>query len=451
MYSYNGNSFVDSGIIYGSAISALRSSEADIVSANNLIFTDANNAPVNLVYALSEILTPNIISNLPVYNKGGIFYTLIYNTTESTGKIQYMHTNDNTIWYRINWNNSWRDWKKMEHLENIALQSSQLPLISESNLIWNDANNAEVNKVFGIAQTVTENVVKNLPVYLDAGILSTSCFDTSVSMGGILQTYFSQNKRFFYRIKWANSWNAWTEVNMLQRYFENACFVFSKFGVIGDSLASGYMTNTKTGAVIVRNLKCSWPKYLSLMLNNAVNIYAKHGFTCKSWFTDPQYGYVEYQADSKVELMIIGIGTNDDLTPGSTYVNGAGSISDINLENPALNGDSFYGYYGRLIQTVQNTQSNTIIVTLTVPYPRRNPQKNNIIKEVSEYLGVLCIDIANDYENIYKNIFITQTYYNNHFTATGYAILANVMKEILTDAINKNTAYFSNVGFITYN
>lgn len=225
---------------------------------------------------------------------------------------------------------------------------------------------------------------------------------------------------------------------------------FKTVGVVGDSLSVGYMTNTSTGTRTARALWYGWPHFLGRKYGNTFHSLGFSGSTCKSWFSN-SLGYDMAKSEgTKSQCYIVGIGTNDNLTAGTgTYTKGLGTIDDINTSDYTQNADSFYGYYGRIIQALLEISSDSIIFCMTIPNPRVDNQKNNAIKEIVDlFSNCILVDLAGTYNSYYTDSEVTNFYYQGHFTAMGYQKVAQITDTIITDVMNKNYSKIQDIGFI---
>ena len=241
----------------------------------------------------------------------------------------------------------------------------------------------------------------------------------------------------------------------LKKEFTNAVFekdafgTFAKFGVCGDSLSVGYMSDSEETAHD-RNIYYSWGQVLARRYGNCCLNFGFSGATTGTWYTNATHGKVELvQADNKCQAYVIGLGVND----GTSDI---GSASDINLSDYTQNADTFYGRYGKIIQTILEFAPTAYIFVLTIPgtdvLNRYNADKNNAIKGVVTKINsdqVFLIDTI-DYVELFNSDFITDNAWKGHYTAIGYENIASVMAIALSDCMNKNASKLKDIAFVPY-
>ena len=224
---------------------------------------------------------------------------------------------------------------------------------------------------------------------------------------------------------------------------------FLRFGVIGDSLSVGYMTNPITGEVDGRNIPYSWGQVLARRYGNICTNFGSSGVTAKSWMIDTDCYPLLIEEGNLCQCYVVGLGVNDNETV-------IGSLSDINWDNAELNANTFYGDYGKVLQKVHERAPKAIIFALTIPHTHINAEaRNKAIREIvtqpeiAEYCFL--VDLKEDYYDIFSNV-IEKHYFNWHYSAAGYAVIADVLAVALSKTMRDN--YSSNVmqsvGFIPF-
>ena len=226
----------------------------------------------------------------------------------------------------------------------------------------------------------------------------------------------------------------------------NEFSAFLKFGVIGDSLSVGYMTNPITGVVNGRNIPYSWGQVLARKLGTECLNFGSSGVTAKTWMIDSEcYQKLIGNENDVCECYIVGLGVNDN----DTII---GNMSDINWDNADSNGDTFYGNYGKVLQKVHEFAPNAIIFALTIPHTHIDAGlRNKAIREIVATNNIepcILVDLKEDYYDIFSTD-IEQHYYNWHYSAVGYAAIADVMLVALSEAIRNNVGnkYIGSIGF----
>lgn len=223
---------------------------------------------------------------------------------------------------------------------------------------------------------------------------------------------------------------------------------FYKFGVIGDSLSTGHMTDpTDSDKQVPRNLRFSWGQILARKNGQVCLNFGFSGATATTWFTNPTYAPATKLAmeENICQCYIIGMGANSD-------AGRLGSIEDIDWDNGDNNASTYYGQYARIIQLIRKTAPKAVIFCLTLPYPRESSSKNAAIKaicsdsHVSDHTFV--IDLT-QYNDILKKYVVGENeggapatynkyYYNWHFTAAGHALCARLTEYAISKVMDEN-------------
>lgn len=217
---------------------------------------------------------------------------------------------------------------------------------------------------------------------------------------------------------------------------------FLKFGVVGDSLSVGY-----TGNDDQRNIDYSWGQVIARKYGVTCANFGKSGATTKSWFTD-QYCYSEIiKAENMCQAYIVGIGTNDTIDSSFPI----GSSSDIDLSDSSNNADSFYGWYGKIIQTIISVNPTAKIFCFTIPYPRIDSDKNTAIRTICTlFNNVYLVDLATQYNDLFTDDNITDFAYAGHFSPGGYANLADINMYALSETIKEYADEFTEIDDIPF-
>ena len=227
------------------------------------------------------------------------------------------------------------------------------------------------------------------------------------------------------------------------KYNFNKMFTaFSKFGVIGDSLAVGYYTDSENNQH-TQNLKNSWPQKICDIYNMEYVNFAKSGITAHGWVRNSDILADIRNQNNICQAYIIGIGANPDTS--------IGSVSDIDLTDYTNNADTMYGNYASIIQIIQEVNPSAKIFTLTLPYPRVHNDRNTCIKNVSALFdNVTVVDLEGDYNSLFQNDYIANNYYNHHFTPAGYSNIAELLMYCISDTMYQNRTDFYDIPLIPY-
>ena len=219
--------------------------------------------------------------------------------------------------------------------------------------------------------------------------------------------------------------------------------LFEKIGVIGDSISVGWAKD-KNGNNSRRNTGISWAQQMARRLGCTVYNLGASGVDPSEWFQPEyefaEYCYSQYQSVGACDLYIIGMGLNQM---------NLGTISDIDQTDYTQNGDTFYGQYARIIQTINHDHPNAIVMCLTEPTTAIQ-SFDQAVRNICnlEYINAELVDLENDYFELFNTPEIIAELQpdNRHFTPYGYSLIAKAMVDALNDYISKNTAKFKYVG-----
>lgn len=188
VYQWNGSSFSATGLVYNMEMNAFTG--GGFITSTNLVFTNADNAPYNRSYLINSNITPDMISNLPLYGARGVLATYSGDNNSGDGvnyflyEYQTFSTNEH-FFYRGK-TNTWGEWKDLWRDLGVGGFIS-----NNTNLPFTDADSPILNRIFLINQTITEQDISNLPVYGERGTFVTmSGFEELINF---LQIYATPN------------------------------------------------------------------------------------------------------------------------------------------------------------------------------------------------------------------------------------------------------------------
>lgn len=213
--------------------------------------------------------------------------------------------------------------------------------------------------------------------------------------------------------------------------------IFEKFGVIGDSFASGSLHHPDDGGW-TGNYQMSWPQILARKTGSVAINFTHGGRSTKTWLTDNTYGLPALLAAPAQQLYIIALGINDN----TQIENGTltlGTIADVNIPDYTQNPDTFFGCYGRIIGNIKDHAPYAKIVCLSVA---RLQERNmdQYIQQIAEKYGLPYIDLKTD------PYFVSTIYYgslvDSHPLTYGYAGMANAIERLIILDVLNNTTYW---------
>lgn len=204
--------------------------------------------------------------------------------------------------------------------------------------------------------------------------------------------------------------------------------VFSKFASIGDSLSVGYHTE-KDGTPISKDLTHSWGAYIEKRTGAKSFWTGASGETCKSWLqtTSDTWGLNYCKSIGTMPLYVICMGANETSIP-------IGTTSDIGTDS-----DTLYSYVSKVVKELRLISPNSFIVCTGVSRKQNSPDINNVYKTICE-LNEKCYYL-DCFEEFNSGAF-TSYYFNSHYSANGYSVMANLFDHKLKQVMAKNVEDF---------
>ena len=216
--------------------------------------------------------------------------------------------------------------------------------------------------------------------------------------------------------------------------------VFSKFGVVGDSYASGEMYFNDDFHDIY---DISWGQIMARQLGTNCMNFSAGGLSTRGWLGNSK-GLSLLLSSEKQDIYYLALGINDANNYGEDYL---GTIEDINLEDYSSNADTFFGNYGKIISNIKEYAPNAKIVMFTiVANTETKVIYNEAIIEIANYFGIPYIIQSDD-------VFFNSEFYNNgkvqgHPVAIVYSGMAKAFERLLKRCIVDNYDYFSDAFMI---
>ena len=210
--------------------------------------------------------------------------------------------------------------------------------------------------------------------------------------------------------------------------------MFQKFGVIGDSYASGQIFEHNGDNVTKYEL--SWGQILARKSGSSCINFSKGGLTTSTWLTD-SVGLQKLQSEESLQLYILALGIND-VTKGTEL----GTIADIK-EDYTQNPNTFYGNYAKIIELIKIKSPNCKLIMSTMANNTENYSSfNNAILEIANHYNIPTI-------KQYDNDFFNSSFYKNnmiygHPTAPIYSGMSNAIEDLICECMIDNINYFEN-------
>lgn len=204
--------------------------------------------------------------------------------------------------------------------------------------------------------------------------------------------------------------------------------MFEKFGVIGDSYASGEVC--LTGYNDYYNV--SWGQILARMTGTKCINFSSGGLSTRSWLLATK-GLQLLNSSEVQQLYILALGINDWYALGSSYL---GTEADI--ESKA---DTFYGNYAKIIEAVKAKAPKSKIVLFTIVGTTEIVNNfNTAIKNLATYYGIPCIE--QNSEPLYTNEYYTGKMLQGHPVGTVYSAMAKANQRLIEKCMKENHTYF---------
>lgn len=215
--------------------------------------------------------------------------------------------------------------------------------------------------------------------------------------------------------------------------------MFEKFGVIGDSYASGalFYNNTEKD-----DYAHSWGQIMARNHGTTCTNYSKGGLSTRTWLTDNK-GLSLMQASDPEDIYYLALGINDYHSLGTDYL---GDISDITSHSSYTEyPDTFYGNYGKIIEQIQAHASHCKMIMFTIAGGGTNATKdayNDAIIEIANHYELPYI--VQDDDAFFMSDFYNKTKVEGHPIAITYSGMADAFERLLINCIRNNVAYFRN-------
>lgn len=207
--------------------------------------------------------------------------------------------------------------------------------------------------------------------------------------------------------------------------------MYGSVGAIGDSYTSGATQKSDGGWVYSTN-----QTWISTMANRAgidFNNYGTAGATTQSYLTSTLPSVLSSNPN---DLYFFALGQNDG---NQSLV--IGTVNDIHDEDYTLNADSFYGWYGKIIQQVKNHAPNANLIMI------KNWVKGDkwtdydvAIEVIAQHYGIPCISPFDD--KFFNSTLYTNTKLGGHPTAMGYSMMGIAMERLFSKCVEENPSYF---------
>lgn len=209
--------------------------------------------------------------------------------------------------------------------------------------------------------------------------------------------------------------------------------LFSKFGVIGDSYASGEVYFDGKFHDIY---EISWGQILARKLGTSCVNFSGGGYSTRGWLNNSK-GLARMLDTEAQDIYYLCLGINDANNYGEEYLGAVADIKEDYTQNP----DTFFGNYGRIIGNIQEHAPNAKIVMFTiVPTTDMKATYNEAIIEIANHFGIPYVVQTDD-------PFFTSDLYvdgkvQSHPVTVVYSGMATAFERLLKRCIIENFEYF---------
>lgn len=441
----------------------------NITSVSQL--SDANEAKLNTINLVSVD-----IANTPT--RYGVLYSVSHGSNNYI--VQYWLSSDSELFYRLKWR-EWSVWNKCSILD------VTIPTISthhETGNFVGELNNGKNAQALGTNVNVANGTMgSHYCLIVDAqsekyfkvfcswtGNANYGCGWIAVDgNGNVVDKYYGKSSESDYVfVKLPN--NAVTlyvngldgviptaEITTITKEFDGYTreeidekiaidinlSLFRKFGVVGDSYASGQVY-WKDGSEWKSEGKysISWGQVLARKHGNVCTNYSQGGLNTRTWlYSSTPNGVTKLLNSEKEDLYILALGINDSYGLGESYL---GSLEDItNHSSYSDYADSFYGNYGRIIEKIKDYAPNSKMIMVTCANNSGIANKfNNAIIEIASHYQIPYIVQLEDYffeSNIYLDMV------QGHPRGIAYCGMANAFDRLINQCLKSNYNYFKDI------
>ena len=419
-------------------------------------YTDLDLYPANTIVCLgidtsSIVHTPDLKNE--TFKKGFTIITYGPSVTGhgeiKDGTVQLLLTQDSKLFWRIRWSSIWNEWTP-EYRENqkFFYNSDQIKAP------YDDLDTFPTN-VSGV-YAVDASEIRNSPESSNAFTIKTWGMGDSDSQSGTVQLFNSRNGGMYVRTSWGEgpTFTDWKQIKTGTpeenefEYAKPSLSMFGKFGVIGDSYASGVLEDYKhqnkdifaeMTPEMIDNL--SWPTMLARKWGTSMLHLAKGGLSTRTWLTDDQ-GLKKLNESDPQDIYYLCLGINDYFGLGDSYL---GIESDI--ESGA---DSFYGNYGKIIKAIQAKAPLAKIIMFGIAITPgdshdRQQQFSNAQYKIAQHFGIPYISENDD--ELFSSNYYTKSMGSGHPSSYLYGAMAEAFERLIQKAIYRNRDYFYSYGW----
>lgn len=419
-------------------------------------YTNLDLYPANTIVSLgidtsSIVHTPDLKNE--TFKKG--FTVITYGPSATghadikDGTVQLLLTQDSELFWRIRWNSIWNEW-----IPEYRANQKFFFNLDQIKAPYDDLDTFPTN-ASGV-YAVDASKIRNSPESSNAFTIKTWGIGNNDSQSGTVQLFNSRNGGMYVRTSWGEG-PAFTDWKQIKTgtpeenefdYAKPSLSMFGKFGVIGDSYASGVLENydDKNGdrfATLTPEMtdNLSWPTMLARKWGTSMLHLAKGGLSTRTWLTDDQ-GLKKLNESDPQDIYYLCLGINDYFGLGDSYL---GIESDIDS-----GADSFYGNYGKIIKAIQTKAPLAKIImfgiTITPGDSHDRQQRfSDAQQKIAAHFNIPFISENDD--ELFSSEYYIKNMGSGHPSSYLYGAMAEGFERLIQRAIYRNRDYFYSYGW----
>ena len=235
------------------------------------------------------------------------------------------------------------------------------------------------------------------------------------------------------------------DISSTDKITKDLYFGIPTIGIIGDSLASGVGYNPNSGSV-QEYIEYAWWKVMERRSGRTFKRFCEGGMSTRSFITNSRYGLpVALTSGNECKLYIFALEVNDRSSLGPSYL---GSVSDIDLNDPDNNGDTYYGNYARIIQKI--TAFNPGCKFMLFTNPRTDGDFNDAIRTIAGmFSNCYLVDLWVLYSAYYTSGGFFHQFQDQtaHYPGMAYQAMAKLLEQAIDDCIGDNKSAFDEIQY----
>lgn len=419
-------------------------------------YTNLDLYPANTIVCLG-IDTSSIVHTPNLKNEtfGSGFTVITYGPSATghgetkDGTVQLLLTQDSELFWRMRWNSIWNEWRTDYRANQKFFYDSD-----QIKAPYDDLDTFPTNTLGVYAVDASE--IRNSPESNNAFTVKTWGISDGSSQSGTVQLFNSRNGGMYVRTSWGGgpAFTDWKQIKTVTPeetefdYAKPSLSMFGKFGVIGDSYASGVLENydDKNGdrfATLTPEMteNLSWPTMLARKWGTSMLHLAKGGLSTRTWLTDDQ-GLKKLNESDPQDIYYLCLGINDYYGLGDSYL---GIESD--MESGA---DSFYGNYAKIIKAIKTKAPLAKIImfgiTITPGDSHDRQQRfSDAQYKIAQHFGIPYISENDD--ELFSSDYYLKSMGSGHPSSYLYGAIAEAFERLIQRAVYRNRDYFYSYGW----